>query len=289
MDRELFTDLVKVASTKLASKKEVASYISQLREFVEEAKRKLAKEVAEALASNKQDVGLVLKEYMSDVESKLKETMTSMEKDMSQIEKDMCDEWYKSLNREIYKIEQLIANLPQYDSTQLEKKFSAVIFDIRNSLESLEDDERLDKKAVKGIEEIEEKIKSIELRPSKGGGARGIHLYVDGSKKGAANYLNLIAGTNVTLTYNQSNGRNDITIDASGGAPGSFSVMTATGTRDDTNLAFTFVSEPTLIIVNGTSYRKTSQVNGANAWSWSGTTATLQFPVGSGGDIYGIS
>lgn len=59
-------------------------------------------------------------------------------------------------------------------------------------------------------------------------------------------------------------------------------------TPDDSIVAFTFSEEPRYIVVNGAFYRKETQIGGADAWSWSGTTATLQFPVGVGGDIYGI-
>lgn len=64
-------------------------------------------------------------------------------------------------------------------------------------------------------------------------------------------------------------------------AGGSYSLLTATGTIDDSNLDFTFASEPTEIVVNGLSYRKNA------GWTWSNPTATLENPVGSGGRIYG--
>lgn len=72
-------------------------------------------------------------------------------------------------------------------------------------------------------------------------------------------------------------------VDASGSsAP--VGILVATGTVDDSNTAFTFVSLPQIIVVNGNSYRQN------HGWSWnSGTlTATLDSAVGTGGDIYGI-
>lgn len=61
-------------------------------------------------------------------------------------------------------------------------------------------------------------------------------------------------------------------------------ILTATGTVDDSNKDFTFTSKPTIIYVNGNGYRE------SHGWSWnSGTlTATLDNPVGVGGDLYGI-
>lgn len=72
---------------------------------------------------------------------------------------------------------------------------------------------------------------------------------------------------------------NPLSVVASGG----ITILTATGTIDDTNTTFTFVSKPVEIVINGSSYIE----NGG--WTWSGLTATLDFPVGDGGKIYGRS
>lgn len=62
------------------------------------------------------------------------------------------------------------------------------------------------------------------------------------------------------------------------------SVLTATGTVDNSNVDFTFTSKPTLIVVNGAIYRENV------GWTWTaGTlTATLSSPVGTDGDIYAL-
>ena len=64
---------------------------------------------------------------------------------------------------------------------------------------------------------------------------------------------------------------------------GEAAILEATGTIDDTNVTFTFTQEPSTVSVNGGAYRKTK------GWEWDeGTlTATLDFPVGTGGDIFG--
>jgi len=63
------------------------------------------------------------------------------------------------------------------------------------------------------------------------------------------------------------------------------SQLTATGTVDDSNTAFTFASKPSIVVVNGASYRENK------GWTWAALTltVTLDSPVGDGGDIYGIS
>ena len=63
------------------------------------------------------------------------------------------------------------------------------------------------------------------------------------------------------------------------------SILTATGTINDTNLAFTFTSQPTVLIINGAVYQQTG---GAITWTWSDPTATLSVAVGTGGSIFGI-
>lgn len=61
------------------------------------------------------------------------------------------------------------------------------------------------------------------------------------------------------------------------------SILAATGTVNDSNKAFTFISKPNIIYVNGAGYREN------HGWTWNAgtSTATLDSPVGNGGDIYG--
>lgn len=138
------------------------------------------------------------------------------------------------------------------------------------------------------VDEIQNKLEDFdkklsETRPAGGvfiGPSRGVFLFVDGEKKGLQNTLNIVPGTGVTLSYNRANGRNDITINATGS--GSFNVLAATGTVDDSNTTFTFASEPVLVVVNGTSYRHGHGV------TISSTSVTLDNPAGVGGDCYGL-
>jgi hypothetical protein len=155
--------------------------------------------------------------------------------------------------------------------------------EVRDKLETLKEDERLDKTAVRGIEDIEKEIKRVEsIRvQSRGGGAKGFGLYINGVKKLlTAQTLNIVPGTGVTVSYNYANGRNDVTINATGS--GSFSILAATGTVNDSNKVFTFVSAPVLVVVNGTAYRDGHGVTIV------GTTATLDNVAGTSGDVYGI-
>ena len=73
-----------------------------------------------------------------------------------------------------------------------------------------------------------------------------------------------------------------VLVDATGGGGGGVSILAATGTVDNSNTVFTFTSAPTIVVVNGTAYR-----NGYGV-TISGTTATLDNPAGTGGDVYGL-
>ncbi len=153
--------------------------------------------------------------------------------------------------------------------------------DIRNKLELLTGAERLDKSAVRGIDDLEKQIGEVKNAPRVVGAGSGFQLLVGGKKKGKQQYLNLIAGAGVTLIYNNAQGRNDITVSATGGSA-SLAVLAATGTIDDSNTSFTFASTPLLVIVNGVSYRD------GHGCTISGTSVTLANPVGVGGDLYAI-
>lgn len=154
---------------------------------------------------------------------------------------------------------------------------------IRNKLESLKGKFRLKPEAVQGLEELINEVAQIKARPlgSSVGGGRGIQLYTSGTKRGLASYLNIVAGTGISLAYASSYGRNDITISASGAG---LSKLTATGAINDSNLAFTFASQPTLVVVNGAAY----QENKGWAWDAGTLTATLDVAPGPQGDIYGL-
>lgn len=90
------------------------------------------------------------------------------------------------------------------------------------------------------------------------------------------------AGTGITIT--EINGIKQISTNGSA----ALSILTATGTVDDSNVTFTFASVPVLININGSFYAAGSTVGGVAVWTNVGTTITLAFPVGTGGCIFGL-
>ncbi len=61
-----------------------------------------------------------------------------------------------------------------------------------------------------------------------------------------------------------------------------------TGDVDDSNVTFAFSAKPKRVVINGQAWRESSQIGGSPAWVWSAPNVITQFPVGQGGDIYGI-
>lgn len=215
-------------------------------------------EVSATISSKTAHLSDVLSGKIKEIDDKLATVQDGADADEQQIVKDVLAQIKLPEQKEI------ILDNPE---------------EIRNKLELLQGEERLDKSAIKGFDELEKSVteaKSIRISP----GRSLLQLYVDGSKKGAIQYLNLIAGTGITLSYNQAYGRNDVTITATGTA--SLSPIAVTGTVDDSNTSFTAASTPNLVIVNGASYRHGHGV------TISGTSITLDNPVGTNGDIYAL-
>jgi len=94
----------------------------------------------------------------------------------------------------------------------------------------------------------------------------------------------IVAGSGIAININE-NGQKEVSTTGSG----SFNILTVdTGDIDDTNTVFTFASAPSLVIVNGATYRNGSTAMGGTIVI-SGTTVTLPSPVGTGGDLYALS
>lgn len=162
---------------------------------------------------------------------------------------------------------------------------------LRDKLESLEGDSRTDKSAIKGIEEIEEKIGKLELRPiggTFGGGTRGVQLYVGGVKKGLAYYFDFVAGPNMTISDSLVNGLHTITFTSTGGS--GFTELPATETPDGSRTQFTFATasaQPSFLVVDNV-WMKAVTASGTVNWTWNGGTKVATLSVPSSDDIFGV-
>lgn len=153
--------------------------------------RELKKNFTDSIASKKGELSRELHDALfeiKDIELSLKTLVTNSEQNSLRKNQELS----QTLTREIERVLKLIATLP--DLPILEKKIEEVEEkilpeetpeEIREKLESLKEEDRLPKEAVKGIEDIEDDIKRIEeeiekLKRNKGGGT----VYVSGSSGG---------------------------------------------------------------------------------------------------------
>lgn len=140
---------------------------------------------------------------------------------------------------------------------------------------------------------LDELANRVDLIPRESGispfGGSNRTFYIAGVPASPNNLyadINLIAGTNVTITAvnNNTTKRADVTITASGGGGGGLSKETPVGTIDNANVTFTVNNVPFFINVNGAIY---NVGDGQYASLTPGTpnTITLTNPVGTGGFI----
>lgn len=94
-------------------------------------------------------------------------------------------------------IERILPKIPTID--QLSDKLPILSEEVRDSLELLMGDERLDASAIKGLPELRQEVKNVAL-------SRGLNTYVEGEKKGLLNTIDFVGAT-----YSKVNGRDTLT------------------------------------------------------------------------------
>lgn len=130
------------------------------------------------------------------------------------------------------------------------------------SLKNLPQGERL---SLDDLDNVEDKIKKFWEKYPRG------YLHGGGD--------HVVAGNGISVTTNAT-GKKVIAVSGGG-----LSIITISGSVDDSNVNFTSMSEPLLLNVNGAFY---AQTGGNITWTFSGGNITLSTPVGTGGSIFGI-
>jgi len=135
--------------------------------------------------------------------------------------------------------------------------------ELRDKLEKLEGDERIDKSAVKGLEEAFNDLTRLATTPKGGGGSGGVVVFDStGNKVGSGSGLRFVGAT-VTNT----DGRMT-TVTIAGGGSG-VTVVTPTGTVNGSNTVFTVASQPKWVVVDSSVYFETLH------YTYSGVTLTM--------------
>jgi len=155
---------------------------------------------------------------------------------------------------------------------ELKKAFPTIEIEtagtIREKLESLKGNDRIDKSSIRGLEE---ELKRIE---STSGGSRGmfrwnsgLQVFGGGSKVGAKS-LEIDFGSGLTAT--DVNGRISVIASGSGSAP-----QTPTGAINGVNKVFVFAIAPTMVAVDQGKFMQRVSADTTVNWTLSGTTITL--------------
>lgn len=114
----------------------------------------------------------------------------------------------------------------------------------------------------------------------RGGGSSGVERIKSGNRTIRQGATEIVFGDNLVVTRTP----NGVRIDGAPSGLSASAILSATGDVDDSNTDFIFTEKPTLVVVNGANYREN------HGWTWdSGTlTASIAFPAGTNGDVYGI-
>lgn len=260
-----------------ANTKDVAEVIAAMISAWKKFKEELTERFSDAKTGLDDDLKAEMRKAGKMIDDVERRCMKMMEKIGDEKDKALMQEVRKLMD-EISEVRGMIPE--ETDLADVYKTIETVKGLIPKETDLSEVFEKLDELTDK-FKDYDKRLQQTSPRGIVLGGARGVQLYTDGTKRGQAQMINLIPGSGVTLSYAYSHGRNDITISASGSGA---SILTATGSINGSNTDFVFASKPNIVIVNGASYRENS------GWSWTeGTlTATLDFAPQSGNDVYGL-
>lgn len=287
MDSESFTqeDFIKsfemvleiVSQTKKMTEEEVAN----LRTMFTEAQSELKFSTTERFDMLKSRVLSEMTETLNKTETKLLQTMSDLTSRMDDLEEPDDEEEQDLIDRAV---ETTLSKIPPSKELKPETKES-----IREKLLPIEIEDVNNLKDELNIREqkINENIQSIRLM--RGGGSKGIQLYVGGVKKGLAQYVDIIAGSGMTITDSVVNGLHSITFASSGGS--GFTQLSATETPDGSRKTFTFSSattQPSFLVVDNVWMKATTALGTVN-WTWNGGTKVATLTIPAVDDIWAVA
>lgn len=211
------------------------------------------KEVAQVVAT----IITVMRNSLKDILSKIADVQKSVDNGDKELS-DRVDVVETTIIRERKEIDAAIQNIALTPGPKGENGNDSIVpgpkgedgddgspdtpIQVRDKLESLAGNQRLDASAVKGLEDLfKAEPKGIERWI---GGRAGIQVYIEGVKVGLVQYLNLLAGTGITLGYVNKNGVLTLTISSSGGSGGTWYLGEQITLQGD-GVTFTLAHAPT--------------------------------------------
>lgn len=252
--------LLDTANEGYAPTKEVAGALAAIVKSLTDLRKQVTKEMMDSHGSMDSKVKSCLKK-IDEVESKFKDMVINLDSATDEAVHRLTTK----LSKEIQRVEQLIPGQTDLSDieqklTDLETKVATPIefptleaTELRDKLEELNGDERLDKSAIKGLEEWLEKNVSTGGSP-KQAMSRGTYLYIDGAKKGLINTLNFASGNGMTLAYSKVDGLDTLTFTSSGSSSGggTLNKQLVSGVINGSNTVFTiptaFVGKSIIIL-----------------------------------------
>ena len=266
--------------------------------------KELKNHIEKNMSGNKDEMKSHMKEMYSEMERMNTMCMNMMEEMKKEGKKEM-EMMSQKMMEEMNNLESMIPEMPEMpDIDALENKITKRIDNIvipkledidkilpkfgesiRDGLELLEGDSRIDKSAIKGLDELENKLKTTNF--GSGGGMSGINLYVGGTKVGAVKGINMAAGTGATVSHSTVNGLDTFTFNSTATTAG-YQAPTGTvdgGSNPTPNKTFTFTVAPNVIVSDGVTLRETQSDGNSN---WTGTT-TVVMTVAPTYEIYGVA
>lgn len=218
-----------------------------------------------------------MKADFADLSKKLKDDTTSDLEEIKTQARIAIGATIEAHSNRLAKVENTVAGLKNTDEEALLARMQALIPAVvaetgattRDRLETLQGDERLDIRAVKGLEEALAQAQKDGKPIRIGTGRLGMYIFVGGKKIGTINMLDFVPSGSMGISYSVINGRPSMTFTASGGGT---NVETPTGTVDGTNTQFTPTKEPKYVISDGTTYFEN------NGYTWDGTHINMTIP-----------
>ncbi len=177
----------------IPSTKQVAEILAALIKQVREALKLTQDEIKKNYISVAEDAGKVIMSNVTQdikvLEESLRESILKLEGVLLDNSKLKTNEWYKALSNAVYTLEKQIEDIVPFSPKQLEAEWTLIVHEInakidaikpfvliptevRDSLETLKEEERLDASAIKGLEKyVREIVAAIKSTKTNNGGA----------------------------------------------------------------------------------------------------------------------
>lgn len=228
----------------------------------------IARKIASEFVKPPQIINQIVKEVTIEKPQIIKET--TVEKTVETI--DYNDE---PLKQELETLRKQITDIPRLNEHQLKEDMKGYFNEtLKENINILGMPDF--RKLAMGLQA---QIDALRDNPGTGGG----HTIQDeGSNLTQRTNLNFV-GSGVSVTDDSGNDATKVTINL--GAGTGITEVAISGTVNDSNVDFTASEEPIYLVINGKLYKKT----GAEyTWSYSAGDITLNLPIGTGGQIWGI-